>query len=98
VPPPPGAQRVGDLLFVVDGRWWCNGADLGPVEESYKQAAVLREVPARKISREFEVPEYAVDMADRMVFREFICPRTGFRIDTELARADQPPLHDIVLR
>jgi hypothetical protein len=33
-----------------------------------------------------------------MVFREFVCPVTGYRIDTEVARADQPPLHDIVLR
>jgi hypothetical protein len=32
-----------------------------------------------------------------MVFREFLCPVTGYRIDTELARADQPPLQDIVL-
>jgi N-methylhydantoinase B len=98
VAPPPGAERVGELLFVVDGRWWCNGADLGAVSQSYKDAAVVREFPARKIAPEFEVPEYAHAMADRMVFREFVCPRTGFRIDTELARADQPPLQDIVLR
>jgi N-methylhydantoinase B len=32
------------------------------------------------------------------VFREFLCPVTGLRIDTELAREGEPPLHDILLR
>jgi N-methylhydantoinase B len=98
VAPPEGAQLVGDLLHVVDGRWWCNGADLGPVTGNYKDEAVVRELPTREIAPEYAVPEYAWTMADRMVFREFICPVTGYRIDTELARADEPPLHDIVLR
>jgi N-methylhydantoinase B len=98
VPPPAGAQRVGELLHVLDGRWWCNGADLGAVEENYKSAAVVRHVRAREIAPEFAVPGYAHEMADRMFFREFICPVTGYRIDTELARADEAPLHDIVLR
>jgi N-methylhydantoinase B len=97
LPPPAGAQLVGDLLYVVDGRWWCNGADLGPVGANYKDEAVVREVRAREIAPEYAVPEYAWEMADRMVFREFICPVTGYRIDTELARSDEPPLHDIVL-
>jgi N-methylhydantoinase B len=44
------------------------------------------------------VPEYAYGMADQIVFREFICPVTGYRIDTELARAGEPPLVDILLR
>jgi N-methylhydantoinase B len=98
VPAPAGARRVGELLHVVDGRWWCNGADLGPVEETYKAGAVVREVRARDIAPEFAVPEYARAMADQMVFREFLCPVTGYRIDTELARAGDPPLHDVVLR
>jgi acetone carboxylase gamma subunit len=33
-----------------------------------------------------------------VVFREFLCPVTGLRIDTEIARAGEPPLHDILLR
>jgi N-methylhydantoinase B len=98
VGPPTGARRVGELLFIVDGRWWCNGADLGLANENYKHAASTREVRAREIAPEFEVPNYAHEMADRMVFREFICPVTGYRIDTELARAGQAPLHDIALR
>ena len=95
---PEGAQLIGDLLHVVDGRWWCNGADLGPVSANYKDEAVVREVRMRDIAPEYAVPEYAWEMADRMVFREFICPVTGYRIDTELARSEEPTLHDIVLR
>jgi N-methylhydantoinase B len=95
---PAGAQRVGDLLHVVDGRWWCNGADLGALTDNYKDGTVVREVLAREIAPEFAVPEYAHGMADRVVFREFLCPVTGYRIDTELARVEDPPLHDIVLR
>jgi hypothetical protein len=33
-----------------------------------------------------------------MVFREFVCPVTGYRIDTEIARAEEAPLHDVILR
>jgi N-methylhydantoinase B len=83
---------------VFDGRWWCNGASLGPVSGNYKDEAVVREVRTREIAPEYAVPEYAWEMADRMVFREFLCPVTGYRIDTELARSEEPPLHDIVLR
>ncbi len=93
VAPPDGALVVGDLLCVVDGRWWCNGADLGSVEENYKQRCELRESLAREIG-----PEYAArdsEMADKIVFREYLCPVTGYRIDTELAAAGSEPLHDI---
>ncbi len=92
---PAGAQPVGDVLRIVDGRWWCNGADLGPTSASYRDAAPMRERPIRAIG-----PEYATwdhDMADRMVFREFLCPVTGLLIDTEIARKDDAPLRDMVV-
>jgi N-methylhydantoinase B len=92
---PAGAHPVGELLHVVDGRWWCNGADLGPIEANYKPAAVLREVRAREIAPEFDAADH--DMADRIVFREWICPVTGYRIDTELARVGEPAFEDILL-
>jgi N-methylhydantoinase B len=98
VAPPAGARRVGDLLHVVDGRWWCNGADLGAVEDNYKLAARVREQPIAEVAPEFRPPEFAEDMAAKVVFREFLCPVTGLRIDTEIARAGEPPLHDILLR
>lgn len=95
---PAGARRVGDLLFVVDGRWWCNGAGLGPAEANYKDAARVRELPFSALAPEFAAPEFAADIAEKVVFREFLCPVTGLRIDTEIARAGEPFLHDIALR
>jgi Acetone carboxylase gamma subunit len=29
--------------------------------------------------------------------REYLCPVTGYRVETELARAGEPPLQDIAL-
>jgi N-methylhydantoinase B len=86
---------VGDVLRVVDGRWWCNGADLGPAAGNYREHCALRETPARHIAPEFEAHD--TEIADQMVLREYLCPVTGYRIDAELARAGEPVLHDIHL-
>jgi N-methylhydantoinase B len=93
--PPRGARAVGDLLHVVDGRWWCNGADLGPVTGSYRERCVVREAPVRSLAPEFDAHD--TEMADRIVLREYLCPVTGFRIDAELARAGEPRLCDMRL-
>jgi N-methylhydantoinase B len=96
VDPPDGAWRVGEVLHVVDGRWWCNGADLGPVGDNYKDQARMIETPVRMTGPEYENSDHA--MADRIVLREFVCPVTGYLIDTELAMVDDELLHDIKLR
>jgi hypothetical protein len=36
-------------------------------------------------------------MADRFVLREFICPVTGYRIDTEITGRDADTRDDITL-
>lgn len=90
---PAGAVLVGEMLHLVGGRWWCNGADLGSGDANYKQAAFMRETPVSAIGEEFATP--FPDVAGEVVFREFLCPVTGYRIDTELALRSQPPLHDI---
>ena len=95
VEPPAGARAVGDLLHVVDGRWWCNGADLGPATGNYREHTLVLETPARMIAPEFDAHD--VKMADQIVFREYLCPVTGYRIDAELARAGEPLLQDIRL-
>jgi N-methylhydantoinase B len=92
-PAPEGAILVGEMLHLVGGRWWCNGADLGASAANYKDGAVARETPIDAIGQEFETP--FEDVAGRVVFREYLCPVTGYRIDTELALRTQPPLHDI---
>ncbi|MDX6665740.1 MAG: N-methylhydantoinase, partial [Solirubrobacteraceae bacterium] len=58
---PDGAQEVGEILHIVDGRWWCNGADLGSTEDNYRTAAVTCEVLAREIGPEFDAWDH--DMA-----------------------------------
>jgi N-methylhydantoinase B len=77
----------------VDGRWWCNGADLGPVTANYKDAALVRDTLIRHVAPEHEVAD--TEMADRIRFREFLCPVTGLRIDTELLADSDEPLHDV---
>jgi N-methylhydantoinase B len=94
--PPAGARRVGELLYVVNRRWWCNGADLGPVEDSYKRRAIVRESPIRMLGPEFETP--FAQVADRIALREFICPVTGYRIDAETVLFGQESLDDIRLQ
>jgi N-methylhydantoinase B len=95
VDPPPRARRIGDILHAVAGRWWCNGADLGPVGSNYRERCPIRETPARRIAVEFDAHD--IEMADQIVFREYLCPVTGYRVDAELARAGEPLLHDICL-
>jgi len=94
VEPPADARRIGDFLYIVDGRWWCNGADLGDQSENYKDRAVVREVPVREIALEFDVANH--EIADRWVSREAICPVTGYLIDAELAMVGEPSLHDVI--
>lgn len=94
VEPPQSARRIGDLLYIVDGRWWCNGLDLGAQTDNYKDRAVVRDVPVRFIADEFDVANH--EIADRWVHREFLCPVTGYRIDSELVMVGQESLHDIV--
>jgi N-methylhydantoinase B len=95
VSPPDGAKPIGEILYLVDDRWWCNGADLGRGDCNYKSASVMIERPITAIGKEFETPFQ--DVATRVMFREFICPVTGYRIDTEIALGGQPPLHDTLI-
>jgi N-methylhydantoinase B len=92
---PYDAGRVGDLLHVVNGRWWCNGADLGPATANYKDDALRRDTLVRHVAPEHEVAD--TEMADRVRFREYLCPVTGLRIDTELIADGDEPLHDVAI-
>lgn len=96
VAPPAGATAVGDVLHIVGGHWWSNGADLGPVGENYKTATVVVERPIRIAGPEFEAPD--TEQADRVVLRDYICPVTGYIIESEIALAEHEPLHDIEIR
>jgi len=95
VEPPANARRIGELLHVVEGRWWCNGRDLGPASGNYRLEAVIRERKARELGPEYDVLDH--ESADRFVFREFLCPVTGYRIDAELAAVDAELLTDVTM-
>jgi N-methylhydantoinase B len=95
VDPPAGAARAGELLHVVDGRWWCNGADLGPADGSWKAKAEHQELSFAELAPEFDGGD--AEMAAKITLHAWYCPVTGYRIDLELARGDEPPLTDMVL-
>jgi N-methylhydantoinase B len=95
VDPPAGAGRAGELLRVVDGRWWCNGADLGPADASWKAGAVHASLSFGEIGPEFVGTD--PEMADKITVHAWYCPVTGYRLDLELVRGDEQPLVDMVL-
>jgi len=67
VEPPTGPVQAGDLRHVVNGRWWCNGADLGPSDQGSKAKAAHQ-----KLSFAERAPEFGRRSADR---RENDAPR-----------------------
>jgi N-methylhydantoinase B len=95
VDPPAGAARAGELLFVVDGHWWCNGADLGPVDASWKAKAAHEQLSFADLGPEFAGGD--PEMAAMVTVHAWYCPVTGYRLDLELVRGDEPPLVDMVL-
>ncbi|MGV0833983.1 acetone carboxylase subunit gamma [Mycolicibacterium thermoresistibile] len=71
------------------------GHDLGAATSNYKERATLRETPMTATGSEFALPDSPI--ASKMVFREFFCPGCGLRLDTEISRAGDPLLHDIMV-
>jgi acetone carboxylase gamma subunit len=92
-------QRVGHSLVysVSRGRFGCGacGFDLGRVDENFKDRTEMRERPVTQIAPEFGVSE--VTISAKVVFREFLCPKCGLRLDTEIARLGDPVLSDLLL-
>jgi N-methylhydantoinase B len=87
---------VGDCLALHRDRWSCRcGEDLGPQSANYKHAASFRERGVQQIAPEFVSDD--PEMADQMVFREWLCPGCGVRLDAELARRGDPILHDVAI-
>jgi N-methylhydantoinase B len=70
-------------------------ADLGPARGNYKDRCVLRESDVRAANP--NIGDYQRYIDDRPVFRQFFCPGCGALIENEIARADDPVLHDIEL-
>jgi len=70
----------------------CNES-LGPVGANYKLTALVEESELSDANRYIGDPARYVD--EKMVFRRFYCPGCAVLLDTEVARAQDPPLQDI---
>lgn len=94
---PGGAVRAGDALYRDADHWLCGncGHQHGPVTDNFKDSAVIRRSPVDRIGPGFasSLPAFAA----RMEFREFLCGACGVRFDTEIARTDDPVLHDLTI-
>ena len=85
-------EHEGALHFVTAaGR-----ALLAPATGNYKDGCAVLERPVRELG-----PEYATHEARagyRVRYREYLCPVTGRRVETEILREGDEPLRDMVLR
>jgi len=102
----PTGRVIGDLLMIVDGTdgarpalacMACEAMLTPSAGGSYKQGAVVHELPLTDAVPHMEDPARYVDAA--LVVREFACPGCARLLAVEVVRADDPPLVDIeVLR
>jgi N-methylhydantoinase B len=71
------------------------GALLGPTSGNFKDGCAVLERPVRELGPEYAIREGRAGWTVR--YREYLCPITGRRIDTELLREGDAPLHDVAL-
>jgi N-methylhydantoinase B len=96
------AIRIGEVLGVAESNghrhFGCQqcGRSLGPVDANYRDACALLETPIASVAPEFAAED--VEIAAKIVHREYLCPSCGLRCDAEIARVDDPPLFDLSLR
>ena len=95
LPAPEGATPAGEMLCVLDGRWWCNGADLGPCSGSWKAGAAHEVLAFADVATELGGGD--PEMAAKIELHAWYCPVSGYRLDLELVRAGEAPLVDMVL-
>lgn len=70
-------------------------AELCGVEENYKDACALEDLPLTKANPHIRDPGLHVD--DGLCFRLYACPSCGVLLQTELMRPGDPPLADLQL-
>lgn len=68
---------------------------LAPAGGNYKDGCAVLERPLHSTEPEFATREGRAGWD--VVYREYLCPVTGRRIDSEIVRAGDPALHDIIL-
>ena len=89
------AEPIGDRLGILAGVYVCTacGQELGSVDKNYKESTLILQRPTNDIAPEFAGDD--LEMADQMLFREFLCPGCGIRHDTEIAKVGDPVLWDL---
>lgn len=95
-------QQIGGELGVVDQ----NGkpeffasvtgrALLGPVTGNFKEHCAVLERPTSEVGPEYVSPPGRA--GERMRYREYLCPITGLRLDSEVVREGEDMLHGLRL-
>jgi len=86
------AERDGrpEAFATVTGR-----ALLAPVGGNFKDGCAVRERPLRAVAPEFATREGRAGYLMR--YREYLCPITGLRVDSEITKDGDQALHDIAL-
>ena len=87
------AGRATDGSLVLCSRY--SGAPLCAIEDNYKDACMRLALPVQEASPLGEDPSQFIDAT--IEFRLYLCPQTGGIIETEVARAEDPPLHELQL-
>ncbi|MDQ6924256.1 MAG: hypothetical protein M3Z74_08780, partial [Pseudomonadota bacterium] len=85
-------RREGDGVHAACCR--C-AADLGLARNSYKDRCVRRDADIGAANP--NIGDYRRYIDDRPMFRQFFCPGCGSLIENEVARENDPVLHDIEL-
>jgi hypothetical protein len=65
------------------------------IAKNYKQFCPRIDLPVQDASPLAADPSEFIDV--KMELRLYLCPRTGALLETEIARAEDPPLHEIQL-
>ena len=95
------ALQAGDNLAVYgasnDARWACAhcAADLGPLEDNYKDVCLREDRPVSDSNPLVGDPKDFID--DPVAFRLFYCPACGSQIDNEIAVESDPVMRDTEL-
>jgi len=79
-----------ELFVTVTGR-----AVLGPASGNFKDGCAVLERPLRTVAPEFGTREGRAGY--QALYREYLCPITGLRVDSEIINEGDEALHDIVI-
>ncbi len=79
-----------EAFVTVTGR-----AVLAPAGGNFKDGCAVLERPLRTVAPEFATREGRAGYLTR--YREYLCPVTGLRVDSEIVKEGDQALHDIVI-